>query len=63
MEPAPPQTEPAHERGVSYGVSGAPYIEETLVSAQSLKRCMPELPLSLVTDRLTADNTCGPSSR
>ena len=41
------------ERGAVYGVSGLPWCAETLVSAKSLKRVMPGLPLELHIDRNT----------
>ena len=42
-------------KGVIYGVSGLPWLEETLVSAHSLRSVMPELPRSLTIDKTTLD--------
>jgi hypothetical protein len=40
----------AESRGVLYAVTGESNLAEVLFSAASLKRCMPELPITLVTD-------------
>lgn len=42
-------------RGVVYGVSGLPWCRETLVSAMSLKKVMPELASELHIDQATCD--------
>lgn len=43
------------ERGAVYGVSGLPWLRETLISAASLRRQMPELPLELHINRATCE--------
>ena len=49
-------------RGVVYGVSGLPYAEETLRSARSVRRWMPELSLALHIDAATLDGVAGPEA-
>jgi hypothetical protein len=41
------------EKGVCYGISGLPWLKEVLVSAASMKKEMPELPLELHIDQET----------
>jgi len=43
------------EKGVVYGVSGLPWLRETIVSAASLKRCMPDMPIELHIAKETTD--------
>ncbi|MBU0487749.1 MAG: hypothetical protein KKA07_11730 [Bacteroidetes bacterium] len=43
------------ERGVVFGVSNLPWLQETLLSAATLKRNMPELPIELHIDKRTAE--------
>ncbi len=50
------------DRGVVYGISGLPWLNEALVSAKSLKQVMPELPIELHIDRNTLEQLGGQQS-